>query len=89
MARSKRIITGGSIASKLQKRLGATFGVGKVTVRGVPGDSHARIYTAYLAAYIEPNHNPIFVVRAEGRTCPYDVLVIKARLLAELTPRGD
>jgi hypothetical protein len=88
MARSKRIVTG-RCARRLQKKLGATFGVGRVTVRGVPGNPHARTYTAYGVAYIEPMHNPIFVVSAEGRTCPYDVLVIKARMLAELTPRGD
>jgi hypothetical protein len=103
MARAKRIVTG-RMQRRLTNRLGPGFTVEKVTVRGVPGNPHLRTYTAHLrhchvATWPPPLPaipypvwaQPIlpFSVQAEGRTCPYDVLVIKARLLAEITQRGD
>jgi hypothetical protein len=71
---------------RLSRRLGPTFVVEKLTVRGVPGTNDCRTYTARITYNwpLSPKHE--FTVQADGRTCPYDVLVIKARMLAELTP---
>jgi hypothetical protein len=94
VARSKRIVTG-RMQKRLSNRLGPGFNVERVTVRGVPGNPHLRTYTAHMGTWSPTHPGDIlarywpFVVQAEGRTCPYDVLVIKARMLAELTPRGD
>jgi hypothetical protein len=77
---------------RLSNRLGPGFYVERIAVRGVPGKQDWRTYTAYIELSRSPalphpvwRMNLNIKVQAEGRTCPYDVLVIKARMLAELS----
>jgi hypothetical protein len=89
VARSRRIVTG-RMQRRLSNRLGFGFTVERVTVRGVSGKQDWRKYAAFVIfRYGGPSRFPhgshAFTVQAEGRTCPYDVLVIKARMLAGLS----
>ena len=66
--------------NKMRRRIGATFVVEHMRVRGIPREATKRTYV--LVARHRRNGQEVRV-QADGETCPYALLVAKLYVLAD------